>query len=291
MSETSSSKQSGYDVAIAYRVYPGVSKTPFIHRTDKRALAELGVASLRRSLGHVRAKVWAILDGCPDDYEQMMLRYFDAADLVILRSTAKSNAVTFSMQIDLLLEQTDADIVYFAEDDYLYRADSFAPMLDILRERTDIDFATPYDHLDYYTHPVHPPTARILTHGETYWRTATSTCLTFATRKATLRETQHVFRTFIQNNYDTSIWFALCKSTVWNPFMFLRSGMDILWLAKTFVKAWLFTPAQLLFGRRRTLVAPMPSIATHAEITGIAPAVDWQRVVEETERYIAAKRV
>jgi hypothetical protein len=57
-----------FDLAVAYRVYPGISKEPAVHADDKLRLAELCLRSFKEALGTLRVKVWALLDGCPPEY-------------------------------------------------------------------------------------------------------------------------------------------------------------------------------------------------------------------------------
>lgn len=56
-----------YDLAVAYRIYPKVSKParslPF--GDDKYQLSEACLKSFKESLGSLRVKLWALLDGCP----------------------------------------------------------------------------------------------------------------------------------------------------------------------------------------------------------------------------------
>src|ERR1700731_1686715 len=66
----SGSKWMAYDLVVAYRIYPMFSKLgqglPF--GDDKLRLAEVCLRSFRDSLGSLRVKIWAILDGCPQEY-------------------------------------------------------------------------------------------------------------------------------------------------------------------------------------------------------------------------------
>src|SRR5579864_984045 len=109
-----------YDLAVAYRVYPRVSgpalDLPF--GDDKYSLSEVCLRSFKESLGNLRVKMWAILDGCPPEYEVMFRKYFDDSELVIVTLDSVGNLQTFATQIEMLLGQSDADLVYFAEDDY-----------------------------------------------------------------------------------------------------------------------------------------------------------------------------
>jgi len=64
-----------YDVAVAYRIYPRVSKIPAMFPEDKFRLAKLCLRSLRASLGGVRAKMFVLLDGCPREFEGLYAAY------------------------------------------------------------------------------------------------------------------------------------------------------------------------------------------------------------------------
>src|SRR5438105_9259866 len=112
------SRDSPYDLAVAYRIYPAVSK-PALGlpcSDDKYALSEICLRSFKESLGSVRTKIWVLLDGCPAQYEALFRKYIDPDDLVLCGLDRVGNRATFSKQIDILVEQQDADLVYFAED-------------------------------------------------------------------------------------------------------------------------------------------------------------------------------
>src|SRR5439155_9193533 len=117
--------------------------------------AEACLKSFRKSVGNLRTKMWVLMDACPGEYEELFARYFDPQDLVFVKMLGIGNTRTFAKQIDILLEQGDADLVYFAEDDYLYLPSQFHLMIDFLQTYRDVDFVTPYDHLDCYTLELH----------------------------------------------------------------------------------------------------------------------------------------
>ena len=134
-----------YDLAIAYRIYPGVSKPAqsLPLGADKYLLSEVCFRSFKKSLGTLRAKIWVLLDSCPPQYEGLFRRYLDPEDLVVVRLEKAGNRATFARQIDILLEQCDADVVYFAEDDYFYLPGQFHEMLDFLVTQDDVNFVSP----------------------------------------------------------------------------------------------------------------------------------------------------
>jgi hypothetical protein len=265
-----------YDVAVAYRIYPRVSKSPAIYPKDKLSLARLCLSSFRASLGSLRAKIFVLLDGCPPEFESLFTELFEIADLELIRYEGIGNRKTFSRQIDILLRQDFADAVYFAEDDYFYLPNQFGEMLEFLKSNPDVDFVSPYDHPDYYSLALHsgPQSARV--NGSHTWRTAASTCLTFLTTKQTLAETSKVFRTYSFRNPDVCLWLSLTKQAVFSPGITSRCFSERISMGGFIVVSWLYGWPQILAGQKRRLWAPKPAIATHMEDSFLAPGIDWR---------------
>jgi hypothetical protein len=270
-------KRATYDLAVAYRIYPKVSRLAqsLPLGEDKLRQAEICLRSFRDSLGTLRVKIWAILDGCPEEYRELFDRYFAREDLVFIDLPGVGNQATFSKQMDILLSQRDADLVYFAEDDYLYLPDQFPRMVTFLCDRQDADFATPYDHLDYYLLELHSEPEWLTVFEGQHWRTAASTCLTFLTRKRTLEDYEPVFRTYTRRNDDCALWLSLTKRRVFNPFALLKFFARREFYRKSLLKAWLFCWRQILFGKAAILWAPVPGIATHCCDGHLSPGFDW----------------
>ena len=268
------------DLAVAYRIYPGVSKTPAFHPTDKLKLSEICLSSFRRALNGLHVKVWAILDGCPPEYETQFRRVFHDSELEIISGNTIGNLATFSLQIDILTKQTEAEYVYLAEDDYFYFPDALAKAVTFMRNNRDVDFVTPYDHPDsYYTssrferHIVKP-------YGDRYWRTASSTCLTFLTSRKTLIRTQSTLRTYSRGNHDCSVWLALTqKLSLANPRIHFSTPLRV----KIWIQAWFWGIRRILFGRHYRLWAPLPALATHMESAYLSPLIEWQSEFKRAE--------
>jgi len=267
----------GYDVAIAYRIYPKVSKPArsFPFGDDKLLQAEMSLRSFRNSLGSLRVKVWAILDGCPGEYRELFKRYFAPEDLVIIEVEGIGNQATYSKQLDILLSQYDAEMVYLAEDDYLYLPDKFAHLVRFLRDMPEVDFVTPYDHPDCYQLDLHHEPKWVTVFEGHHWRTAASTCLTFLTRKSTLAKYERTIRTYSRGNSDCAMWLSLTKRRVFNPLAPLRYFVKGEYYWKIFVQAWLFCWRQILFGGAAKLWVPMPGLATHLAAGLLSPGIDF----------------
>lgn len=264
-----------YDVAVAYRLYPKISKTPAIFSDDKLKLSDLCLHSFKKSLGSLKAKIWVLLDNCPPEYKEIFLKYFDEKDLVFLDFDGIGNGATFGKQIEILLEQNESDYIYFAEDDYFYLPNSFHKMLNLIKNSTEAHFVTPYDHYDYYTIKFHLNKYKIIVNGNLHWRTVCTTCMTFLTSKKILKETEKIFRTYIRNNYDNSLWMTLTKINIFKPSLYFhgifRDSSYLIILFKIFYYSFF----QVFLTKKYNLFSPMPSIATHLEKDFLAPSIDW----------------
>jgi hypothetical protein len=264
-----------YDIVVAYRIYPRVSKIPAMYPEDKLQLARLCLDSFRASLGQLRAKMFVLLDGCPPEYERLFTQCFESSDLELIRLNAIGNRGTFLRQIEILLNQDYADAVYFAEDDYFYLPEQFEAMLHFLRDNPDADFISPYNHPDYYTQPLHSGPQLIRTHEDRNWHTAASTCLTFLTTKPLLAKTQRIFKTYALGNPDVCLWLSLTKQAVFSPDIIWRCFRKRIALGGFVAVSWLYGWPQILAGQRWKLWVPNPGIATHMERRFLAPGIDW----------------
>jgi hypothetical protein len=272
------------DVAIAYRIYPKVAEdaVPLPFSDDKLRLSEVCLKSFKESLAGLRVKVWVLLDSCPPEFAELFKKYFCPEELILLNLEGAGNEATFRKQLDILLTQQDAEVVYFAEDDYFYIAGQFRAMIDFLLAYEDVDFVSPYDHLDCYTMDLHRQPKWLRVQGGRHWRTAASTCLTFLTRRKTLRETQTVFRNYKRRSFDCSLWLSLTKRRVFNPLFFCRHLIREPYFCKIIVKSWLYCWRQILIGKRRTLWVPIPGVATHLSVHALSPNIDWPSLMQQS---------
>ena len=194
--------------------------------------------------------------------------------------TSNGNAGTCRHIFNEVIERyAPEDFVYLLEDDYLHLPGSRAALL----EGLDIaDYVTLYDHPDMYhtdgkgmnifVHDDMPKSSIYLT-ASTHWRTTVSTTMTFAAKCQTLRE-------------DRDVWNKVFSDNVPNDFyaFVLLTGQDDLNEARRFARtnrreAALLVVENFLFERRkRRLISPLPSFATHAEVHFLAPLIDWSTI-------------
>jgi hypothetical protein len=274
------------DVAVALRVYPGISKSPFISGRTKLDLVTLGLESFVRALGGCSPELLVLLDGCPPEYQLRIRDVVGHLKPTFVPLTMAGNRGSFLAQLDVLLG-SKAPVVYFAEDDYVYLPGAFDRGFSLFREGEWADYATLYDHPDVYEGSLHRYQSEIRIAAGCHWRSVASTCLTFFARRDALVRDRRVFETFARGNYDVSVWMSLTRLPAVGVSSAVRAAMqgDTVSL-KALAKVARFGLGRWLFGPRRQLWSALPSLATHMESSRLAPGVDWDahfnRVGEST---------
>jgi hypothetical protein len=260
-------------LAVAYRIYPGVSKVPPVHSDNKYELTKLCLSSFKKAIRGLDARIWFILDACPDEYVEL-INSFGFNDAEIIRINKTGNAGTFGLQLKILSEQDFSEYIYFAEDDYFYLEGAVSTMLEAYREK-DFDFASAYDHTDYYELKIHDYPFEKCQSRDKSWRTSGSTCMTFLTTKSTLMDSIRVFETYTRKNYDSSLWLSLTKKKVNQPLFILKCLFTNKYYLKIILKAWIYCARQILTGKSYKLWSPLPSLSTHMDSAHLARGIDW----------------
>jgi hypothetical protein len=179
---------------------------------------------------------------------------------VIVDTPGLGNSGSYRRALAMFRESTHwkgSDLVYFAEDDYLYRPNALRQLCAAARAIRRASFFTPYDHPDYSTLAPHLEfrrrhTRQRWTINGRSWRSVRGTTMTFAARVGAMRRTAPVHELWSQGEHplDWQLWTAV---TVSPPFP----------------------------RRRAVMVAPCPSLATHLEQPFLAVGVDWPALARE----------
>jgi hypothetical protein len=288
--------KTSYDVAVAYRIYPKLSKgkyPPPIFSKDKFKLAEFCLKSFKNSLGNLRIKLWVLLDNCPSEYEALFTQLWSPEDLVLVRFPGIGDGATLREQARILMEQTDAEIVYFAEDDYFYLPGQFPLVVDFLKQNPDADFVATHESSDFYTADLHRFHHESREFEGKKWNTCVSTTHTFLTRRKTLIESRNIFlASYGKLSPDLSKWMALTKKRVFNPVKFIWWSLSHRWFwAASIVISWYFCWRQILFGRRFMLWSPHTAMAAHMGAGVESPGVDWQKEFQNQLAGIPPKHI
>jgi hypothetical protein len=225
--------------------------------TNERCLANF----LHHWLPHVAA-LTVVADNVGDGTFAMVRTALDGAlakitgarPRVEIHRTTLGNCGSFDRCLTLALALPEATqpgaLVYFAEDDYLYRDGCVRVLRDGLRRA---HYATVYDHPDKYMARSPNPevqgggeVSRVLLGAECHWKTTNSTTYTFGARLETLRADADTMRRFLPAGSNRPLDFLM--------WMHLRDQ------------------------DRRALISSMPAYATHGDSRVIAPLVDWDAV-------------
>lgn len=271
-----------YDISIVYRIYPGVSKDPIIHSDNKLELSKVAIKSFRNSFGSLNPKIWILLDNCTDEYKEIFKTNLEGYQFEFIDLAGVGGYETFKMQVNILLNQSESDFIYFAEDDYVFLPNALENSLKFMKENNFVDFLTVYDSSDLYNLDFHNYKSKIVTYNNLHWRTSSCTTLSFMTRKNVLSKTKWIFDTYSKyDNFDSSIWMSLTKINLFDInsiYRFLVSkDRDLIRI----LKAWIYCWRQIIFGKKYYLWSPIPSFGTHLEKHSIAPNIDWKKAIEE----------
>lgn len=223
--------------------------------------------------------------GIPDSRLQRM---HAAGEVVELDRRGNGGSYRYLLALAEVRPWADDDVVYFAEDDYLYLPSAMAELSRAIRAVPRASFFTLYDHSDNYDHPVQLSFARRHRDdqwrvGEREWRAIRSTTLTFAARRADLRA--QLWMHFLGTDdhpADDYIWGASQTFTgrgliptlfgCTNP----RNRLSV-----NLKRAGLFVQDYRVHRKRGFLIAPTNSLATHIQEPFLAPGVDWAAVARE----------
>lgn len=174
----------------------------------------------------------------------------------VIELPKQNNAMSCLAAIHRADNHNDEDIIFFAEDDYLWLDLSIKGIVSALLNLPS-HYVTGYDHPVRYQ-PDYPLGAdyphwhtSIYITEERHWRSQESTCMTFGAKAKTLKADFKYFEKYHNNGKnvpdDRKLFRHLC-------------GLGIF---------------QEQENPQRILLGPMPSLNTHANLPWLAPLVDW----------------
>lgn len=271
--ETKTSRD--FDLAVSYRIYPRISRDSIFDFQDKLALVQLNLESFKAAIGGLKIKMWVLLDNCPPAYAELLKSIFPDTAMELIALGGEGNGATYARQIEILSAQQAADLVYLAEDDYLYLPHALEKAVAFFRDHPEADALTLADHEDRYVDRIR--SCQHLEDGRR-WRTVVATALTFMIRREVLVTAAPVLKSFCNGNSDLGLWMALTKLRVFNPWCCIRGLGDGLFIPGSQALAWWHAWRHILFGKRLTLWSPIPALATHMEKNSLAPGVDWEQL-------------
>ena len=198
-------------------------------------------------------EIYVVADNVIDETYNFLCENMDNSKIF---RTKLSNAGAFMYALNYAIKNfNDDDIIYFAEDDYVYSEN--APKI-IIEGLQVGHYSSGYDHPDkYLNHNEGGPNPYVKDGGEItrvkitqnrHWKITNSCCMTFAVKLKTVKE-------------DYNIIYKYCKGK--HPYdfeMFLE-------LRKI---------------NKRDVVSCIPAVSTHGEIALLSPFIDWEKEFNTT---------
>lgn len=265
------------DLTICLRVYPWIADKQKVFCDDKFTIYQKSLTSLILSCWTLNVKYIIMLDACPEEYQiftESILR--DHNHEIISYKNKQWNAKTFRKQVEILTD-TDCDIIYFAEDDYLYLENSIKRFIQDFRQDS-AEFGTLYCSPDYKKFLIHDykPIEKMYKTIR-YWYFASTTMTFFAKRKALIKY-QSWLLTYSQWNHDFSMRFTITKYnifTIIKPFLYLFKDF---WSFKLWWYIWYKCNIKNFIVPKWKLMIPLKSWATHIDKEWIDWSIDWKEV-------------
>jgi hypothetical protein len=191
-----------------------------------------------------KANWWVIADNVGDDTKSFIDSHIKTVEYV----SVGNGAGTFNLALDIAVNLSNDEIVYFLENDYLHKPEAD----EIIESGFDLgfDYVTTYDHPDKYLNPIEggnpfcsgrAEDTRVYLGEHCHWKLTNSTTMTFAAKVKTLKEDEDVLRKYTSTThpYDFQMFMELKQK-----------------------------------GRR--LASSIPGFATHGETDYLSPLTEWK---------------
>jgi len=172
------------------------------------------------------------------------------SDKFKIEYTSLGNGQCFKHCLHRACNELNDGIVYLVEDDYLHLPNSDKLLMEGLELAS---YLTLYNHPDKFINAENGGNPQVSEGGEitrvvatksSVWKLTNSTTCTFATHINVLKEDINIWDKYLYDSYPKD-YAAFCE---------------------------------LIQINGRSLLSPIPSLSTHAEIEWLAPHIDWSKV-------------
>jgi hypothetical protein len=190
-----------------------------------------------------------IADNCSIETLQMITKYVHPNR--ITNVSIGHGAGTFNLALDIALKESEDEIIYFVENDYLHKEESY----NILQEGIELGahYVSLYDHPDKYIDGANPfvedggEITRLMLTKSCHWKLTNSTTMTFAAKVKTLKDDEDILRSFTNGSYPKDF----------EMFLALRE-------------------------KEHGLITPVPGYSTHGETAWLTPLINWNDISYNT---------
>jgi len=224
---------------------PNKSRPPwFSHENCFRNLLE----TIKSDVSGNNVNLTVMYDGTIEDLQEDFISKYLNMDLGIKLQLIKAGTDLNSFLITLHLAnhsiQNENDLIYILENDYLHQNDWISKVYELydLNLDLDFDFISLYDHNDKYIYDAYRNLeSRIIATPSHHWRSAPSTCASFILSKLKLNSDIDIFTSGLTDYYFFN---------------------------------------KLILERNRTLLTPIPGLATHSMQGYLSPTINWEQISE-----------
>lgn len=243
-------------------VVNAVNNNPRPFDLDKASLIKVCFRSLYDSVQAVPHKIYVLGDKLSDS----MMDFFSGYN-VELSNGSYGNDESIRQTIKKALQLPQDDWVYFCEDDYLHRKETFEYINNFILQREQaMEYKARLHSLaslidvgskDLVIHPCDYPDrylgkyrrqSFIFHSSDCHWRQITDTTFTFLMKGSSV----HKYKRILE------------KSSV---------GANDRYLSKTLY-------GKVLIGNRALCVSPMPGLTSHMHRDTMSPIIDWKSIVD-----------
>lgn len=253
---------------------------------NKEKQLEFSLKSLAESIKGLNVRVDVLHQG--SKYIDLIKSTLPESRILILDEVKDGAYLSVRKQIEYCIEQNDSDFCAILEDDYYYTPDCFRKIKQLFKDNVDIQYCTPADSIEYYTsfhHKLRHPFC--IMSGGMLWRTVPGTTHTFFARKRVLIKDKIVFDKYIKIPFlkvpfaatDCSMWSALIKHGMYNPYYFFKCLIKNKYVAWSLFISWCLNWRFILTHYSRDLFAPTKTLAIHLDRGKfLPPGWDQERI-------------
>ena len=211
--------------------------------------------------------IYVIADNVCDDTYNMVCKYVPESN--IQKVSEGNGAATFRIAFNQALQHDDNEIIYFVENDYLHKPNSY----EILLEGFSLGFpyVTLYDHPDKYmklnidgSNPLVDDGAektKVYRTASSHWKITNATTMTFAAKVKDLKIDEPVIRRWTSGIHPHDFFMFLQIQD--NYFGVLTHNL--------YPNQWL--------RNKRHIICPIPGYSTHGDIKFVDSLTDWGKYV------------
>ena len=216
----------------------------------------------------VNNDICVIADNIRDDTYNMICKYVPESN--IQKVSEGNGAATFRIAFNQALQHDDNEIIYFVENDYLHKPDSY----EILLEGFSLGFpyVTLYDHPDKYMKPSlvgsNPlvdddggERTKVYRTASSHWKITNATTMTFAAKVKDLKTDESIIRHWTSGTHPHDFFMFLQIQD--NYFAVLTHNLY---------------PNQSTQNKRH-LICPIPGYSTHGDLGYVDNLTDWSQYV------------